>query len=113
MKVNFRNHMKKESLLSHLVLEGLSEVLEKHSSIILTNEYKDKGTLEIRLTVNDIEINCEKFCEKWQRQVNEKENYLIAEHLKNKIDLSTVEEVLYEFKEKIDEKIEGLFRKIT
>jgi hypothetical protein len=85
MKIDFLNkHLKQDTLLSHLVLNGMTPHLKKDKSIIETPEYTEKGILDIELKVNGLELDVEKFCEMWQKQINESKEEILKNYVKEK-----------------------------
>lgn len=66
MKVNFREHLRRESILDHLVLHCLGAAANE---VAEDPDYVEKGELDIQLLVNGHELPIEKFVEHWQSQV--------------------------------------------
>ena len=71
MKINFRDHIiNREDLLSHLVLHALGhQALEETQKISEDPVYRETGILDIRLSVNGIELDPAGFCDHWQSEV--------------------------------------------
>jgi hypothetical protein len=65
MDINLTKEVEDETLISHIVLEGMKPEL-------LRSFENTRGDIvaEVLLTVNGSEINLEKFCDHWQDQVN-------------------------------------------
>ena len=64
MKFNLTKEVKRETLVSHIVLEGMMPELAKSLEHV-------KGAIiaDLRLTVNGHELDLRKFCDVWQSQV--------------------------------------------
>jgi hypothetical protein len=70
MKVNFRKHINgPQSCLQYVVLGGLGRTKDIEKIAADPNYVKD-GELDIRFTVNGIELDIEKVCEEWESQVD-------------------------------------------
>ena len=72
MKINFTKELRKDSLLSNVVLHCIANVAKNDLASKLAEEGKtDEGViLDIVLTVNGREMNLESFINNWQSQVH-------------------------------------------
>lgn len=77
MKVNITKGLEENGILPHLVLHGLTLSLSGEGVAKLAHEgaTKEGVILDVRVIVNDIEINIEDFVNHWESQVDK----LIAE----------------------------------
>jgi cell fate (sporulation/competence/biofilm development) regulator YmcA (YheA/YmcA/DUF963 family) len=108
MKVNFREaHLKPVSLLSHIILNGLVETLKKEKDKIITKEYEATGVLDIKLTVNDVEIDVEKFCGMWQKQVDDRRKEIISKYVKEHFEdkMHDINDLIYDLEGRLKEEI--------
>lgn len=78
MKVNFRNHLDRGSILDHLVLHCLGAAVNE---VAEDPDWVKKGELDIQLLVNGHELPIEKFVDHWQSCVGK----MIEEEAKEKI----------------------------
>jgi len=93
-------------LLSSIVLTGINNSLSKDENFQkLLAAYSEDTTLEIKLTVNDIEIDVKSFVENWQKQVKG----MIAENAKElqKEAFGDINELLYELEGRLKEEVDA------
>lgn len=80
MKVDIVKELNKDSLLSHLILHCLTETIgadKRFEEFVGTNK-----TFDIKLSINNLELNIQKFIDHWQSQVHE----LLTKYAKELID---------------------------
>jgi len=104
MKINLTDEVKKDTLLSHIILNGITKAtLESLSRV------KDKGVFaDVKLLVNEEEIDLNEFINYWQGQVGkilrESAKEIAEERCSNIFNLlSDLEERL---KNEIDQRLE-------
>ena len=67
MKIDIGKEWERNSLISHIVLIGMSEAVAEQ----VAEEKKETDNLvEVKITVNDKEINIESFLKEWESQVD-------------------------------------------
>jgi hypothetical protein len=90
MKINMTEHLNEETLISHIVLEGLANSLKGEGELekfIKPHKMGKDYILDVKITVNDLELDLEHFVNHWQSQVER----MIKEEAKE-----LIEEKLYE-----------------
>lgn len=110
MLVDIMKELDKESLLSHIVVEGLSKALthEELDKFLKGKRKRKKTLLNIKLTVEEVELDLESFVNLWQSQVHK----LITKRAKELIEekCSDTEELLDDLntrlKEEVDKRLE-------
>lgn len=68
MKINLTQELKDNTLLSHIVLNCLTDTVAK--KIITANRTESGIICDIKLTVNEHELNLLSFIKHWQSQVS-------------------------------------------
>ena len=110
MKINLTKGYNKETLISHIILECMTNAIEEQ--IVETNK-KDKDTIvDAKLIVNDFELDIKKFTNEWESQVDRmiKEEALNLVNEKFSSIYNTVENMNNEvtnFQEKIKDHIKS------
>lgn len=102
MKVNIRKEAKEDTLLSHIILDNMSESVAK---CLVKEGYTEDGTvIDLKLTANGMEIDIESFVECWQSQVKR----IIAEKARDLINdqFADVNNILYDLEEMMKPVIE-------
>lgn len=73
MKVNVTKEIEKETILFDLILEGLTEAIKDQNELqefLSKNWDENKNViLDVKLTINGIEIDVKKFMDLWQDNV--------------------------------------------
>jgi hypothetical protein len=71
MKLNVTEELRKESLLSHIILHGLTvAITEGFSERMKPFQTKEGIILDVKLTAGGVELDINEFCEHWQSQVS-------------------------------------------
>lgn len=103
MKVIFDQHLNQQTLLSNIVLNGITQAVKEISN---SEDYKNRGELDIVLTVNGHEIDIENFVERWQKEVEKSVLQHASEIVSNRVN-----EKLMDFEDMMNQfllKIEGM-----
>jgi len=85
MKINMYNHLEKDTLLSHIVLDGLTNALgadKKFEKFLEKYKTKKGHVLKVKFLVEDMEIDLQKFVDHWQNQIER----MVAEKAKELIE---------------------------
>jgi hypothetical protein len=96
MKINLTDNVKKDGLISHIVLNSISETTM--NALVKTGSVKGIGVFcNLILTANGHELDLEAFVDHWQNQVDriieEKAEELLADRFREIQDmLTTLEE---------------------
>lgn len=102
MKVNLTQELRKNTLLSHVVVSCLTDTVAREK--IAENRTKDGLICEIKLTINGHELDLQSFAEHWQSQVSRMIKDRAMEIVKEKFD--DVGEILYDLEERLKPEIE-------
>jgi hypothetical protein len=98
MELNFINELCQDTLLSHMVLHGLS------LNEILLNKCSGKSEkLDIKLLVNNEEIDIIDFINHWESQVDRLIKEQAQEIIKTK--MNDIEDLYYQLNEKIQNEV--------
>lgn len=99
MKINLTQ--KRDSLLMHIVLTCLTEAALKE--LVEIGKTKEGIVCDLKLTVNDHELNLESFVEHWQNQISrmiqEKATKIIEEKFRD------IQEIFYDLEERLKPEI--------
>ncbi|MCK5021317.1 MAG: hypothetical protein KAS32_30175 [Candidatus Peribacteraceae bacterium] len=101
MKINIMEEFKKNSLISHIVLNGMSRAVAEQVSV----EKKETNDLvEVKMTVNGKEIDIKLFLEHWESQVSN----MIKEEAKNIVveKMSDIDELLHDLNNRLEEEVD-------
>jgi len=96
MKINLTDNVKKDGLISHIVLNSISETTM--NALVKTGSVQGKGVIcDLVLTANGYDIDLQAFVDHWQSQVDriieEKAEELLADRFREIQDmLTTLEE---------------------
>ena len=106
MKINFTKEVHEETLISHIVLHGLTKALpdEKFKKFLKGKQKKKDYFFDIKITVDDIEIDLEDFVKHWQDQVDT----MITRKAKSLIEdkCTDVGNLLCDLEERLKEEVE-------
>lgn len=69
MKINMTEELRKESLLSHVVMHGMHGAMAKEIGDNKDLQTPDGVVIEVDLVVNGHSIDLQLFCDHWQNQV--------------------------------------------
>jgi hypothetical protein len=67
MLINLTEEIRKETLLTHIILNGITKAALE--SCLKGARTKTGIVADIKITINKKEVNLEKFCNIWQKQV--------------------------------------------
>lgn len=107
MRVNLSEHIRKDTMTGHMVLEGLTRTIKSHE---LIRSYAEKQRtpegifMNVRFLVDDIEVDLEDFIKRWQDQVDKS----IEEKAKDfvQVKFNDVDDLLQDLKKRIEPEIE-------
>lgn len=102
MKIDIYEEIKKNTLLSHVVLNGMSDAIIKG----ITSKVPHETEVDIVLTVNGEEIELLPFMQHWQNQVDS----MIKEEAKKLVDekmssLNDIQYLVIDLKERLEAEI--------
>lgn len=111
MKVNMSKELKKNSLLGHIIISGMTKTLGHTEVGQLANECTtDEGVvLDVVLTVNGKEVDLAHFVEHWQSQVGSLLTAEVARVIDEKF--SDIEDLLCDLKARIEPEIDKRMEK--
>lgn len=98
--------LRKNSLLSHIVMTGITNALAKEIGDDKERQTEDGVILDLDFKVNGHDIDIQEFCDHWQSQVGGMIKEAAKELAKEKI--STVIDKIYKIEEKVDNVLDGL-----
>lgn len=106
MLVDFQKVHRDNFLIEILILNGLTNALSKEEFFEYNkNRQKSENKLiDIRMTIDGIDIDVEKFMERWQENVR----HAIAENAKELVveKFNNISNVLYDLEERVKEEVE-------
>jgi len=105
MKVNFIKHIHDGDLLSHIVLHGLTKALprDKFTKFVEKKKENEEQCFDIRILVDDIEIDLEDFVKHWQDQVSKMIRKKAKELMADKC--GAIEDLLCDLEERLQEEV--------
>jgi hypothetical protein len=114
MKVNLTKEIGDNTLISHIVLTGMTDALMEH--LVDKREADEDHIVNFKLTVNDKhEIDIQKFCEEWESQVErmikEEAKKLVKQNMfdiSNKLD--DLRETMTSLEEQLDDKVDDILK---
>jgi len=114
MKINLTKELDRNTLVSHIILHNMSrafaeQLVEEDSARKLVEESSEKGVIiDVKLTVNGVELDLKAFVDYWQSQVHELITERAKELVKEKfVDLTNLVCDLEErIKPEIDKRLE-------
>jgi len=102
MKINITEELRKDTLLSHVVLHSMSKTVAEE--LVKEGDTKKGIICDIKMTINGNDIDIRSFIDHWQSQFNKivirNAKDLINEKFDNVIDM------LYDLKERVEPEIE-------
>lgn len=113
MEINLTDHLRKHTRIGSIVLHNLTYILKdkiKPGEFGDQNRDKDGNTIvDLKLTMNDIELDLESYIERWDKSVDE---YMDKKLTKRAIDFMDgkfieVEDLLEDLKDRIKPEIEN------
>jgi hypothetical protein len=107
MKIDFEKEMKDNTDVSHLIISCLTATLKGKDFDEFVSKYHKEKTIDIKLTVNDIELSIKDFIEHWQSQVEEKIESVAKEKVKEIIGdrFTIVSDLLYDLEKQVKKNI--------
>ena len=101
MKIKIVDEIKKDSLLSHMVINAMSNLVARELSV--EGKTEEGTVIDVKLTANGRELNLQSFVDHWQSQVErmikEEANEILGEKIAEMSD--EVENKLEEIKNKL------------
>lgn len=106
MKINITDELRKESLLGHVVLHGISIAANDISGELAEEGRTENGVeLDVVMTVNGREVDIKDFVDHWQSEVSD----IIKAEVKKVIDqrFNDVSEMLFDLQERVKPEIQS------
>ena len=105
MKINLTEELNKNSLLSHVVLHGITYATKEGLVEEIGQSCQtEKGVvIDVVLTANGTELNLESFVNHWQRQVEKAVNKKAEELIDEKF--SDLSDLIYDLQERLKPEI--------
>ncbi len=115
MKINLTEHFRKHTRISSIVLHNLTYTLKNKIDldIFADKNRNEKGDIivNLKLTMNDIELDLESYIERWDKSVDEYINEKLSEHVFNFMDgkFVDIKDLLNDLQERIKPEIKKRF----